>query len=56
MAVPATVATSIRLGDLLLAEGLCTPEQVQRAVAEGRQSGLKVGSALVKLGFVTRWT
>jgi len=53
MAVPATAATSIRLGDLLLAEGLCTPEQVQRAVAEGKQSGLKVGSALVKLGFVT---
>ncbi|HEX6632202.1 MAG TPA: ATPase, T2SS/T4P/T4SS family [Gemmatimonadaceae bacterium] len=52
MALPAAAAT-LRLGDLLLEEGLCTPEQMQRALAEGKESGLRVGSALVKLGFVT---
>ena len=52
MAVPAT-ATSERLGDMLIREGLCTPEQMSRALVEARQSGLKVGSALVKLGFVS---
>ena len=52
MAVPATAATE-RLGDQLIREGLCTPDQVQRALAEARASGLRVGSALVKLGFVS---
>ena len=51
MAVPAA-ATSERLGDMLIREGLCTPEQMQRALVEQKQQGIRVGSALVKLGFV----
>ncbi len=51
MAVPAA-ATAERLGDMLIREGLCTPEQMQKALVEQRQHGIRVGSALVKLGFV----
>ncbi len=51
MAVPAT-ATAERLGDMLIREGLCTPEQMQKALVEQKQTGIRVGSALVKLGYV----
>ncbi|MHB1299134.1 MAG: GspE/PulE family protein [Gemmatimonadaceae bacterium] len=51
MAVPAA-ATAERLGDMLIREGLCTPEQMQKALVEQKQQGIRVGSALVRLGFV----
>ncbi len=38
-----------RLGDLLVAEGLITTEQLQRALGEQRESGEKLGSILVRL-------
>ncbi len=41
-----------RLGDVVLAEGLITREQLQRALDEQRQSGTRVGFNLVKLGFL----
>ena len=41
-----------RLGDVVLAEGLITREQLQRALDEQRQSGTRVGYNLVKLGFL----
>ena len=43
---------SARLGDVVLAEGLITREQLQRALDEQRQSGTRVGYNLVKLGFL----
>ena len=42
----------MRLGDLLLKEGLVTREQIDKALLEGKQNGTRLGYALVKLGFV----
>jgi type IV pilus assembly protein PilB len=41
-----------RLGDLLVAEGLITDEQLGKALAEQRGSTEKLGSILLKLNFV----
>jgi type IV pilus assembly protein PilB len=48
----APAAKSLRIGDLLLREGLVTQEQLNKALAEQRSSGTRVGYNLVKLGFV----
>jgi type IV pilus assembly protein PilB len=50
MAAPA--ATNIRIGDLLIREGLITKEQLDQALLEQKQNGTRVGYNLVKLGFV----
>src|SRR6266513_4541394 len=50
MAAPA--AASLRIGDLLIREGLITKEQLERALQEQKQNGTRVGYNLVKLGFV----
>src|SRR3954471_5110373 len=50
MAAPA--ATSTRIGDLLIREGLISKEQLERALQEQKQNGTRVGYNLVKLGFV----
>ncbi|HKR54828.1 MAG TPA: type IV-A pilus assembly ATPase PilB [Gemmatimonadales bacterium] len=49
-AVPA--ATTEKLGDILLREGLISPEQLKKALAEQKASGMRLGYTLVKLGFV----
>src|SRR5437870_13052507 len=41
-----------RLGDLLVADGLLTPAQLQKALSEQRGSTEKLGSILIKLGFI----
>jgi len=41
-----------RLGDLLVADRLISPEQLQRALAEQKGSNEKLGSILVRLGIV----
>ena len=51
MANPASTGSE-RLGDLLLREGLITREQLEKALAEQKQNGTRVGYNLVKLGFV----
>src|ERR687893_363620 len=51
MTAPAA-ATGMRLGDLLLKEGLVSREQLDKALLEGKQNGTRLGYALVKLGFV----
>ncbi|HJU67216.1 MAG TPA: ATPase, T2SS/T4P/T4SS family [Gemmatimonadaceae bacterium] len=51
MTAPAA-ATGMRLGDLLLKEGLISREQLDKALLEGKQNGTRLGYALVKLGFV----
>src|SRR5215210_9489903 len=50
MAAP--VASSERLGDLLVREGLITREQLEKALQEQKQNGTRVGYNLVKLGFI----
>jgi type IV pilus assembly protein PilB len=51
MTAPAA-ATGMRLGDLLLKEGLISRDQLDKALLEGKQNGTRLGYALVKLGFV----
>jgi type IV pilus assembly protein PilB len=51
MAAP-VAASSERIGDLLLREGLITKEQLQKALQEQQQNGTRVGYNLVKLGFI----
>lgn len=48
-----TKITKKRLGEILVAEGLITNEQVQEALQEQQKSGLLLGEALVKLGYIT---
>jgi type IV pilus assembly protein PilB len=51
MTAPAA-ATGMRLGDLLLKEGLVSREQLDKALLEGKQNGTRLGYSLVKLGYV----
>src|SRR4051812_35547018 len=44
--------TSERIGDLLLREGLITREQLEKALAEQKQNGTRVGYNLIKLGYI----
>jgi type IV pilus assembly protein PilB len=48
----APAATAVRIGDLLIREGLITKEQLDKALQEQKQNGTRVGYNLVKLGFV----
>jgi type IV pilus assembly protein PilB len=41
-----------RLGDLLVADGLLTQEQLQKALAEQKGSTEKLGAILIRLGFI----
>jgi hypothetical protein len=42
----------MRLGELLVEQGLVTSEQVEQGLVYGRQTGMRLGSSLVELGFV----
>jgi type IV pilus assembly protein PilB len=42
-----------RLGDLLVSNSLITPLQLEKALQEQKISGNKLGSALVKMGYIT---
>src|SRR5215831_969528 len=44
---------SQRLGDLLVKEKIITPEQLQQAVKVQKENNCRLGSALVKLGFLS---
>jgi len=48
----APAAKSLRIGELLLREGLVTQEQLSKALSEQKSSGTRVGYNLVKLGYV----
>jgi len=43
----------LRLGDLLVQQGLLTPDQLTIALAEQRGSGMPLGRLVVRLGFAT---
>src|SRR5580765_2813697 len=45
-------ATSDKLGEILLREGLITQEQLKKALLEQKNTGMRLGYTLVKLGFV----
>jgi type IV pilus assembly protein PilB len=42
-----------RLGELLVGNGLITPKQLEEALQEQKISGSKLGSSLVKMGFIS---
>jgi type IV pilus assembly protein PilB len=42
-----------RFGDLILADGLVTPEQFEHALAEQKKTNEKLGEILVRLGLIT---
>ena len=44
--------TADKLGDILVRDGLITADQLKRALAEQRSSGMRLGYTLVKLGFI----
>jgi type IV pilus assembly protein PilB len=44
---------SQRLGDLLVKEKVITPEQLQQALKHQKETGCRLGSALVRLGFLS---
>lgn len=44
---------SVRLGELLVSKGLITAKQLEDALQEQKISGNKLGSSLVKLGFIS---
>ena len=41
-----------KIGELLVDEGMISAEQLSRALEEQRQSGERIGAALVKLGYI----
>jgi len=45
-------ATSDKLGEILVREGLITQEQLKRALQEQKTSGMRLGYTLVKLGLI----
>src|SRR5205814_2954374 len=45
-------ATSDKLGEILLREGLITQDQLKKALLEQKNTGMRLGYNLVKLGFV----
>jgi type IV pilus assembly protein PilB len=48
----ATNVAQDRLGDLFVRQGLVTEQQLQEGLKEAKTSGVRIGFALVKLGFV----
>ena len=47
-----STASTTRIGDLLIAEGLIAREQLDQALTEQRSSGMRLGYLLVKMGFI----
>ena len=43
----------MRLGDLLVHEGIISEQQLSRALAEQKQTGRKLGASLIDLAFLT---
>ncbi len=52
MAAAPVAASTERIGDLLIREGMITREQLDKALQEQKQNGTRVGYNLVKLGFI----
>lgn len=51
--LPSAAMKKIRIGDLLVENGLITAEQLQKALAEQRRLGSKLGRTLIDLGYVS---
>ncbi|GAB3735653.1 GspE/PulE family protein [Silanimonas algicola] len=51
--LPSAAVKKIRIGDLLVENGLITAEQLQHALSEQRKLGSKLGRTLIDLGMVS---
>jgi len=51
--LPSAAVRTIRIGDLLVENGLITAEQLQHALSEQRKLGSKLGRTLIDLGMVS---
>jgi type IV pilus assembly protein PilB len=51
MATTAAIAVD-RIGDLLVRQGLISPDQLHAALTDGKKNGTRLGYSLVKLGFI----
>jgi len=47
------MVAQIRLGEMLIAQGIITNEQLQQAILHQKKSGEKIGQALISLGLIT---
>jgi type IV pilus assembly protein PilB len=52
MAAPVAASSGERLGELLIREGLITREALEQALQEQKNTGMRVGYNLVKMGFI----
>ncbi|HXQ29967.1 MAG TPA: type IV-A pilus assembly ATPase PilB [Gemmatimonadales bacterium] len=52
MRTATAAATTDKLGDILVREGLITQEQLKKALLEQKTSGMRLGYTLVKLGYI----
>jgi type IV pilus assembly protein PilB len=52
MGMATAAASTVRLGDLLVREGLITRDQLDQALIEQKNTGMRLGYCLVKLGVV----
>ena len=52
MRTASVALTQDKLGEILLREGLITQEQLRKALLEQKNSGMRLGYTLVKLGFI----
>ncbi|NJD11198.1 MAG: type IV-A pilus assembly ATPase PilB [Gemmatimonadetes bacterium] len=52
MSTTAPAAVADRIGELLVREGLLTPEQVAAALGDAKHNGNRIGYSLVKLGYM----
>jgi len=52
MSTTAPPAVADRIGELLVREGLLTPDQVNAALGDAKNHGNRIGYSLVKLGFM----
>src|SRR2546428_2526142 len=50
---PTTLSKPSRLGDLLVAGGVITPQQLKKALDYQRSKGWRLGVCLIKLGYLT---
>ena len=50
------MAVKQKIGELLVQEGLISPEQLTRALEEHQHSGERIGAALIKLGSISEST
>ncbi|MFC1646216.1 GspE/PulE family protein [Candidatus Omnitrophota bacterium] len=47
------MATYLRLGEILINEGIITQEQLEKAIASQQKEGGRIGENLIKLGLIT---